>query len=181
MDAGGVLKKIAPWFGAAAQAGATFVPFLQPFAAAIGKITGTNVTPDADSLTAAIAGASPEQRAEILKLHDQFQVQMQAMGFQHEESILEIAQKDRDSARQREIALKDWLPSTLAIVITLGFFGMLILVATHGVKPESRDLCNIMLGSLGAAWAAVVNYYFGSSAGSDHKTDLLAAAPPVSK
>src|SRR6266571_1556152 len=38
------------------------------------------------------------------------------------------------------------------------------------------DLAKIMVGTLGTAWVGVTSYYFGSSRGSDRKTELLAGA-----
>jgi hypothetical protein len=38
----------------------------------------------------------------------------------------------------------------------------------------------VMLGSLGTAWIACVNYWFGSTSGSKTKTELLAHSGPVS-
>lgn len=117
----------------------------------------------------AIKTASPEVWAGVRKADQAFEVQMKELGFK----LDELVYKDIDSARQREIATKDWTPRALAIGVTLGFFGILIYLIQNGVPPEGGDALLVMLGALGGAWASIVTYYFGSSAGSREKTALL--------
>jgi len=118
-----------------------------------------------DAISAAVAGATPEQMVQLRQAEAELQAKLQEMGFQHVEELEKIAESDRESARARQIAVKDRVPGLLAVGVTLGFFGTLGVVGLHGVVDKSRDLVNIMLGSLGTAWVAVVQYYFGSSAG----------------
>lgn len=62
----------------------------------------------------------------------------------------------------------------LGIVITAGFFGVLWLLMTLEGNGNMRDALLIMVGALGAAFGAIVNYYFGSSSGSAAKNHLIA-------
>jgi hypothetical protein len=75
--------------------------------------------------------------------------------------------------------VKDKTPRNLAYSITAGFFGVLVFLMLARVPAESRDILNIMLGSLGTAWIATVTYYFGSTSGSAEKTKLLAQSVPA--
>jgi hypothetical protein len=112
--------------------------------------------------------------AQIQQAEQQFKLQMAQLGFQNEKDLADIAFEDRSSARNREIQVRDWTPKVLGFLITMGFFGILIFMLKWDIPDKSRDVLNIMLGALGTAWISVVTYYFGSSAGSDKKTDLLA-------
>lgn len=64
----------------------------------------------------------------------------------------------------------------LALVILVVFVGALWLMLKNDVAPNMRDALLIMVGALGSAFGAVVNYYFGSSSGSAVKTGLLSEA-----
>ena len=67
---------------------------------------------------------------------------------------------------------RSMMPPILAGSVTVGFFGIMGMMF-HGAVDSSNPAILMMLGSLGTAWTGIISYYFGSSAGSQAKTDLL--------
>jgi len=64
--------------------------------------------------------------------------------------------------------------AALAFVVSFGFFAVLYFLLIMKDGGAMRDALLIMVGALGAAFGAIVNYYFGSSSGSAAKNQLLA-------
>jgi hypothetical protein len=124
-----------------------------------------------EQVAEAIANASPEQLSAIKKIDADFKVRMKELDIDLER----IAAGDRDSARQMNMANKDWTPKVLAFAITFGFFGALIFILIFGVPKTGMEVILMMLGSLSTSWTGVVQFYYGSSAGSKQKNDMLAA------
>ena len=89
----------------------------------------------------------------------------------------QLAVEDRKSAREMQITTKSWIPPLLAILVTLGFFGILAGMMTG--KVTSSEALMIMLGSLGTAWTGIIAFYFGSSASSQNKDTLLHQSTPT--
>jgi membrane-bound ClpP family serine protease len=87
-----------------------------------------------------------------------------------------IAVDDRKSAREMQSKTLSWIPGLMAIVVTLGFFGILIGLMTNHF--QTSDALMLMLGSLGTAWTGIIAFYFGSSAGSQRKDELLHQSEP---
>jgi len=82
--------------------------------------------------------------------------------------------EDRQSARQREMVVKDRTPALLAFVCFTGFFGILGLMMFIDIPDNAKDPLLIMLGALGAVVTGITQYYYGSSSGSSKKNNILA-------
>lgn len=173
MDWQGIVATVAPWIGTALGG-----PFGGMAVSAIGDALGISGATQ-DNIKKALSGATPEQMLALKEADQQFQVLMAKMGYEHIEALEKVAGDDRNSARGREMAIRDKTPMILAYGVTVGFFGVLLMIMFHAVPDDSRDVMNIMLGALGSAWTAIMAYYFGSSASSNRKTELIAQAQPV--
>ena len=68
--------------------------------------------------------------------------------------------------------------ATLAVLVVVGFLGALWIAL--GLEKVSEPAL-LLLGGLGSAFGAVINYYFGSSLGSAVKTTLLKTTLPGDK
>lgn len=169
MDWQSLIKTVAPWLGTALGG-----PLGGMAVGAIADALGINEK-TTDAVKQAISGATPEQMLALKAADQNFAMTMQKMGFEHLESIEKLSNDDRNSARLREVSVRDYTPMVLAATITIGFFGVLAKMMI-GHPVENSDVLNIMLGSLGTSWTGVVAYYFGSSAHSQRKTELLAQA-----
>jgi len=117
----------------------------------------------------ALSNASPDQLAAIKKIDADFKVQMKSLDIDLER----VAAGDRDSARQMQQNTKDATPKILAYFITFGFFGALVWILVFGLPQTGLEVILMMLGSLSTSWTGVVQFYYGSSAGSKAKTDAL--------
>ncbi len=125
-----------------------------------------------EEVAQAVMQADPETLLKLKELDRDFAVQMRRLDVDLEK----VAAGDRDSARRREIALRDTAPATLACVVVCGFFGVLGLLVFAEIPQAAQQPINLLLGALTAMLTQVGNYYFGSSAGSAHKNKLLEKA-----
>jgi hypothetical protein len=109
-----------------------------------------------------------DQIAQVKIAELELQKQAQELGLNFEK--LEV--EDRKSAREMQATTRSMMPPILASAVTIGFFGVVTLMFFSKID-ENNPAILMMLGSLGTAWTGIIAYYFGSSAGSQAKTDLL--------
>ena len=88
-----------------------------------------------------------------------------------------LANDDRKSARDMQAITRSFIPPVLAIGVTGGFFGILFGLMYGQIQHAPQ--IDIMLGSLGTAWTGIVSFYFGSSASSQNKDQLLHQSSPT--
>jgi hypothetical protein len=161
------LKQIAPTI-ATAMGG----PLAGMAVSAISKAIG--VDPDKVGDLISNNKLSAEQIAQVKIAEIELQKQAQELGLNFEK--LEV--EDRKSARDMQATTRSIVPPALAAIITVGFFGILGMML-FGKVDGSNPTILMMLGSLSTAWTGIIAYYFGSSAGSQAKTDLLSKAPAI--
>jgi hypothetical protein len=126
-----------------------------------------------EEISAALQSASPETLLALKRADQEFAVKMKELDLDE----IKLANQDRDSARRREIETKDKMPALIAFAALVGFFGILSAMVFLELPSGSEQPLAVMLGALGALVGQIGNYYFGSSAGSAKKNEMLARIP----
>jgi hypothetical protein len=170
------LKKVAPYVSTALTGNAVGLATIaaKDLIEVLGTDTSVDLQKPVESVLSVLQGGlSSEQLQDIKKIEKDFEIKMKELGYKNLEELEKIAFEDRKSAREREVQVRDNTPKILAYLVTVGFFGVLAYMIIHGLPPTGSEPLLIMLGSLGSAWVGVISYYFGSSSGSQMKTELL--------
>lgn len=132
-------------------------------------VFGDSATRDEDEMAAAIERANPAAIAALRNADLEFRLALEATRLE----ALRVDAGDRADARARQAEMDDATPSYLGALIIAGFFVVLAAMVARRLPTGAETEFAIMLGALATMTAAVVNYFFGSSAGSREKTRLL--------
>lgn len=173
MDWTAIVKTVAPWIGTA-LVGPLGGMAVTAAANALGVPEKT-----ADAIKQALAGVTPEQMLALKKADQDFSVQMQQMGFKQITDLEAIAAGDRKDARDMQKTTRSNVPALLSVLVTLGYFGVLLGMMLGWLKVSDSQALLLMLGSLSTGWGVVMAFWFGTTNDSGRKTELLAAAPAV--
>lgn len=160
------LKSIAPTI-ATVLGGPLAGMAVQAIGSAIGMsdATGERIK---DMLTA--GNLTGEQVAAIKKAEIDLKAELAELEIKPEE----IAAEDRKSAR--ELAKVNMAPQMiLSAIYSIGYFTLLyqFVSGTTVIPIENKDLLLPLLGVMTAAQVQIMNFWFGSSAGSTAKTNML--------
>ncbi len=156
-----VLATVAPLLGTALGG-----PFGGLAGSMLAKALGTT---DPAAQEAAITSTDPDILLKLKEADTAFQAQMKALQISEEKLTFD----DLANARAMEVQTHDTTPKYLAYLITFGFFATLGYLIIYGKPSTGGDVMLVMVGALGSAWAGICNFYYGSSAGSAAKTDVI--------
>ena len=122
-----------------------------------------------DNVEKAILAGSPDALAKVQVAEDGLKATLASLKIEAEQ----LQYADIDSARKREESLRDWTPTVLATVITIGFFGLIAALIEMMIPARNEPVVYALVGALGAGFNQILSYYFGSSKGSADKTQSL--------
>lgn len=160
----GIIGTVAPMLGTALGG---------PLGGMAGKLLQDKLGVDTDE-AALEALQTPEGLQKLKETEAQLKVRLKELDV----DIEEVHQRDRDSARQRQVQTGDRTPQILAYVYSAMFFLLLaakfyIVIAAIQFDPVAMSTLDTATGVLFGMVYASKDYFFGSSSGSKAKTELL--------
>jgi hypothetical protein len=172
MDWKDIIKTVAPWIGTA-LGGPLGGLAVEAAANAFGLSDKTT-----DAVKQAISGVTPEQMLALKKADQDFALQMQALGFKQIADLEAIDAGDRKDARDMQKVTRSIMPAVLSVIVVIGFLGLLTGMLLGKLTVSDSQALLLMLGALGAAFGAVMQFWFGTTHDSGRKTDMLAQSTP---
>lgn len=157
-----IVKSVAPVLGTALGG---------PFGGMAAKFIGGKLLGDEnageEAIETLVNNANPEIMFQIKQLDKDFKLEMERLGLQKEQLVVE----DRKDARQ--LFSVDKRPQIiLSGVFILGYFVLVYALVTGEMKvdPSQTALISTLIGVLTAGVANIMQFWFGSSSGSKDKT-----------
>ena len=126
------------------------------------------IEPSEEAIEKTLATGNPDTLLKLKQLEKDFTLKLEELGVERER----ISSQDRFSARDLQKETRSKTVPIVAGFTVAGFFGVVGWVLSGHVSLEST-LLGFVLGQVSAKAEQVYNYYFGSSAGSKEKTQLL--------
>ena len=87
----------------------------------------------------------------------------------------QLAVQNTEGARAMQVATRSWVPAALAIIITVGYLGILLGMMLGKLTVSDNQALLILIGALASGFGTVLNFFLGSSHGSSQKTAFLAS------
>lgn len=162
-----VIQVVAPTLGTALGG---------PLGGLAGQILGSLVGGDSKKLEDALLTQAPETMLALRKAEQEFQLKLAELGIEEER----IAMADRVSAR--DMAKVNMKPQLWISALFLGgYFGVLILRMIGVLEPDAQDkeIINTLMSVLTTGVPLILMFWFGSTAGSAVKSQLLAESKPA--
>ena len=162
--------------------------WLKQLAPTIATCLGGPLAGMAESVIAKAIGCEPEAVQDIISSNKltaeqvaaiqlaelELKKQAQSMNLDFEQ----LAVADRKSARDMQIATKSYLTPSLAVIIVTSFIGVVVATLAGFSKIESA-MAGTLIGYLSAKAEQVISFYFGSSASSQRKDEMIHNSTPI--
>ncbi|HTH11919.1 MAG TPA: hypothetical protein VMA55_20300 [Acidovorax sp.] len=118
---------------------------------------------------------TPEQIASVKLAEIEFQKFLK----DHDIKLEQVHAEDRADARKMAALTRSPIPAVLSLLVTLGYFGVLVGMMTDVLNVKDSQALLIMLGSLGTAWGMVMAFWFGTTRSSSEKNEIIARNQPA--
>ena len=91
----------------------------------------------------------------------------------------QLSVQNTQGARDMQVATKSWVPSALALIITVGYLGILVGLMKGVLTVADNQVLLILIGALATGFGTVLNFFLGSSHGSQSKDSMLMNSTPA--
>ena len=147
---------------------------------ALGSVFGLGESAKPEEIAKAIQG-DPEAAFKLKVAEQNFILEMRKADNEELKAILSDVQgaRTRQVESEKVTGKRDLNIYVLAWVIVLGFFSLIAVLLYVPLPEDSTGVVFMLFGSLSAGFGAVIQYFFGSSWGSEVKTTLLAKTSPI--
>lgn len=144
-----------------------------PAGAAIGTLVATAFGADPNNPEDILARiqADPEASVKLVEIQSNTKVELQRIAMQTAQNQLQadnqkfdIQTKDVQDARRENVISKSCMPQIISFIVMVGFFFCMYIILAFKQDAEDEKVLYLMIGTVSAAFGAVIQYWIGSSA-----------------